>query len=245
MGCLSGELVHVDVKKLGSIPDGGGHKALGRQAGRARRSSVGFDYVHSAFDDHSRLAYSEIHPDEKAATCAAFLRRAAALLHHLRHRPHRAAPDRQRIAIPQELRLAGAPSRPRLDRQAHPHLPPSSARGYKLYCQTPPIEAWLVGVTAGHNTITHLIPEGAGPDGELPTLQGGSRSRLSPYVTSRWPGGWLACQSEPPTLIGLPAGQTVFARSVGDVGAVPGVEGCAVGAVVGNGAAFESLRRDS
>ncbi|MFJ9908823.1 IS481 family transposase [Streptomyces sp. NPDC101152] len=73
-----GELVHVDVKKLGRIPDGGGHKVLGRQAGRAKRSSVGFDYVHSAVDDHTRLAYSEIHPDEKAATCAAFLRRAAA-----------------------------------------------------------------------------------------------------------------------------------------------------------------------
>jgi transposase InsO family protein len=73
-----GELVHVDVKKLGRIPDGGGHKVLGRQAGRARRSSMGFDYVHSAVDDHSRLAYSEIHTDEKADTCAGFLRRAAA-----------------------------------------------------------------------------------------------------------------------------------------------------------------------
>ncbi|MFD5971507.1 IS481 family transposase, partial [Streptomyces sp. NPDC060311] len=73
-----GELVHVDVKKLGRIPDGGGHKVLGRQAGRATRSNVGFDYIHSAVDDHTRLAYSEIHDDEKAATCAAFLRRAAA-----------------------------------------------------------------------------------------------------------------------------------------------------------------------
>ncbi|MFE9500363.1 IS481 family transposase [Streptomyces collinus] len=72
-----GELIHVDVKKLGRIPDGGGHKVLGRQAGRATRNRMGFDYVHSAVDDHSRLAYSEIHPDEKAATCAAFLRRAA------------------------------------------------------------------------------------------------------------------------------------------------------------------------
>ncbi|MEU0729641.1 IS481 family transposase [Streptomyces sp. NPDC006140] len=70
-----GELVHVDVKKPGRIPDGGGHKVLGRQAGR---NSMGFDYVHSAVDDHSRLAYSEIHGDEKAATCADFLRRAAA-----------------------------------------------------------------------------------------------------------------------------------------------------------------------
>jgi transposase InsO family protein len=73
-----GELVHVDVKKLGRIPDGGGHKVLGRQAGRARRSSMGFDYIHSAVDDHSRLAYSEVHADEKAVTCADFLRRAAA-----------------------------------------------------------------------------------------------------------------------------------------------------------------------
>ncbi|MFF4934577.1 IS481 family transposase [Streptomyces griseofuscus] len=73
-----GELIHVDVKKLGRIPDGGGHKVLGRQASRTTRSNMGFDYVHSAVDDHTRLAYSEIHPDEKADTCAAFLRRAAA-----------------------------------------------------------------------------------------------------------------------------------------------------------------------
>ncbi|WP_329565499.1 IS481 family transposase [Streptomyces sp. NBC_01361] len=73
-----GDLVHVDVKKLGRIPDGGGHRVLGRQAGRTTRKSMGFDYVHSAVDDHTRLAYSEIHADEKAATCADFLRRAAA-----------------------------------------------------------------------------------------------------------------------------------------------------------------------
>jgi hypothetical protein len=73
-----GELIHVDVKKLGRIPDGGGHKVLGRQAGRARRAGMGFDYVHSAVDDHSRLAYSEIHADEKTTTCSAFPRRAAA-----------------------------------------------------------------------------------------------------------------------------------------------------------------------
>ena len=42
---------------------------------------MGFDYVHSAVDDHSRLAYSEIHPDEKVATCAGFLDRAAAFFH--------------------------------------------------------------------------------------------------------------------------------------------------------------------
>lgn len=69
------------MKKLGRIPDGGGHKVLGRQAGRATKAAVGFDYVHSAVDDHTRLAYSEIHPDEKADTCADFLPRAAAFFH--------------------------------------------------------------------------------------------------------------------------------------------------------------------
>ncbi len=75
-----GELVHMDVKKLGRIPDGGGWRALGRGRGdnRDRRHGSGYDYVHSLVDDHSRLAYSEICSDEKGATCAAFLTRAAA-----------------------------------------------------------------------------------------------------------------------------------------------------------------------
>jgi transposase InsO family protein len=74
-----GELVHVDVKKLGRIPDGGGWKSHGRGKGnRSRKTKIGFDYVHSMVDDHSRLAYSEVLPDEKGATCAAFLLRAAA-----------------------------------------------------------------------------------------------------------------------------------------------------------------------
>jgi len=76
-----GELVHMDVKKLGKIPDGGGWKARGRAATsdqRRKKITVGYDYVHSLVDDHSRLAYSEILPDEKGTTCAAFLRRAAA-----------------------------------------------------------------------------------------------------------------------------------------------------------------------
>ncbi len=76
-----GELVHMDVKKLARIPDGGGWRAHGRAAGstsRRRDTVVGYDYVHSLVDDHSRLAYSEIHSDEKGTTCAAFLDRAAA-----------------------------------------------------------------------------------------------------------------------------------------------------------------------
>jgi transposase len=76
-----GELVHMDVKKLGKIPDGGGWRAHGRghaSITRDRSTKVGFDYVHSLVDDHSRLAYSEALGDEKGETCAAFLARAAA-----------------------------------------------------------------------------------------------------------------------------------------------------------------------
>jgi IS30 family transposase len=76
-----GELVHMDVKKIGRIRDGGGWRAHGRQmgsTGEMKRRPVGFDYVHSLVDDHSRLAYSEVLNDEKGVTCAAFLARAAA-----------------------------------------------------------------------------------------------------------------------------------------------------------------------
>ena len=71
------ELVHLDVKKIGNIPDGGGWKAHGRPDGKTaskKKARIGFDYVHSMVDDHSRLAYSEILPDEQGATCAGFLR---------------------------------------------------------------------------------------------------------------------------------------------------------------------------
>jgi transposase InsO family protein len=76
-----GELVHMDVKKLARIPDGGGWRAHGRAAReqtRDRSVQIGYDYVHSLVDDYSRLAYSEILTDEKGTTCAAFLARAAA-----------------------------------------------------------------------------------------------------------------------------------------------------------------------
>ena len=72
-----GELVHVDIKKLGRIPDGGGHRMLGRANGRRnRRHGVGYAFLHHAVDDYSRLAYSEILADEKKETAAAFWNRA-------------------------------------------------------------------------------------------------------------------------------------------------------------------------
>ena len=71
-----GELVHMDVKKVGKIPDGGGWRAHGRSE-KVRGRGIGYDYVHSLVDDYTRFAYSEILPDEQGSTCAAFLRRAA------------------------------------------------------------------------------------------------------------------------------------------------------------------------
>jgi transposase-like protein len=74
-----GDLVHVDVKKLGRIPAGGGHRTLGRAVGhRDRRHGVGYAYLHHAVDDHSRLAYSEILADERKETAAGFWTRASA-----------------------------------------------------------------------------------------------------------------------------------------------------------------------
>jgi transposase InsO family protein len=87
-GCL----VHLDVKKLGNIPQGGGHRVHGRQLGKrhsqadkapgrrphGRHPRHGYGYLHAAVDDHSRLAYAEVHPDEQARTACGFWTRARA-----------------------------------------------------------------------------------------------------------------------------------------------------------------------
>jgi transposase len=68
-----GELVHVDVKKLSGIPDGGGWKTHGRgNAPTRKRASIGYRFIHTAIDDRTRAAYSEILPNEQGATAAAF-----------------------------------------------------------------------------------------------------------------------------------------------------------------------------
>lgn len=80
-----GELVHIDIKKLARIKGGAGWRVRGGAqhynstfqdlAGRRRRT-VGYEYVHVAVDDYSRLAYAEVLPDEKASSAIGFLRRA-------------------------------------------------------------------------------------------------------------------------------------------------------------------------
>ena len=86
-----GSLIHVDVTKFGNIPDGGGHRFVGRQQGdrnkRAmpglprgedRKPRTGKAFLHTVIDDHSRIAYAEIHSDERSHTAAGVLRRATA-----------------------------------------------------------------------------------------------------------------------------------------------------------------------
>ncbi|MFJ9317990.1 IS481 family transposase [Pimelobacter simplex] len=88
-----GELIHVDVTKFGNIPDGGGWRFLGKQQGFHNRQAtrdrtgitsrkyhpkVGTCFVHTVIDDRSRVAYAEIHDDEKATTATAVLQRAVA-----------------------------------------------------------------------------------------------------------------------------------------------------------------------
>ncbi len=74
-----GELVHVDIKKLGNIPDSGGHRIMPRQQATSNRQAttdarqggspvIGYSFVHTAIDDHSRLAYSEVLTDERMET---------------------------------------------------------------------------------------------------------------------------------------------------------------------------------
>jgi len=88
-----GSLIHVDVTKFANIPDGGGHKFVSRQQsarnarqtarstgqrGKASHPRIGIAFVHTVIDDHSRVAYAEIHDDETAVTAIAVLHRAVA-----------------------------------------------------------------------------------------------------------------------------------------------------------------------
>ncbi|MGH9020332.1 MAG: IS481 family transposase [Acidimicrobiales bacterium] len=79
-----GELVHLDVKKLGRVPEGGGWRAHGREAGRVgKQRRPGYDYLHVAIDDFSRFAYVEVLADERGETCAGFFARTREHLAHV------------------------------------------------------------------------------------------------------------------------------------------------------------------
>ena len=119
-----GELIHIDVKKLGRICGGAGKRMTGRphytprltdKAGR-RRGTTGWDYVHIAIDDCTRLAYAEVLGDEKASTAIAFLTRAVAF-----YRRHGITVER--LLTDNGSRLPRRHPRPRLPRPRHPPPP--------------------------------------------------------------------------------------------------------------------------
>jgi hypothetical protein len=140
-----GELIHIDVKKLGRIQGGAGHRVTGRKhthVGRGRRRHVGWEYAHVCIDDATRLAYVEVLADERASTAIGFLRRALAFYHA--HGIHaQRLDDRQRP----RLRFVGAYARLPGARPAppsHAALPTAHQRQAERFIRTLP-GGWAYG----------------------------------------------------------------------------------------------------
>ena len=130
-----GELIHVDVKKLGRIVGGAGKRVRGggnhytgsyTDAAGVRRGKTGWECVHIAIDDATRLAYAEVLPDEKATTAVGFLRRAVAFYQRHGMTVER-ADHRQRLALPLHRPRARLP-RARHPPPPHPAPPPADQR---------------------------------------------------------------------------------------------------------------------
>ena len=122
-----GELVHIDVKKLGRIEGGAGWRVRGgsqalqpqlHRRARPARNTVGWEYVHIAIDDYSRLAYAEVLADEKATTAIGFLRRAVAFYRRHGIRVERLLTDNGSAYRATIHALACRPRHP-----PHPHSP--------------------------------------------------------------------------------------------------------------------------
>ena len=128
-------MIHLDVKKLGRIPDGGGRRVHGRSEA-VRGRGIGYDHGHTAIDDHTHLAYAQVLSDEKSTTCAAFPTRAAAFFTaHGITRIHRVPTDNppqpphlgrlptglRRTGRPAEVHPAPLPVDPRKGRTPQPH----------------------------------------------------------------------------------------------------------------------------
>jgi transposase InsO family protein len=87
-----GELIHIDIKKLGKFTRVG-HRITGDRTGQSNTRGVGWEYLHLAIDDHSRLAYSEILPDEKRRSCLRFLLNALRFFRNHGVKVHRVMTD--------------------------------------------------------------------------------------------------------------------------------------------------------
>ena len=101
-----GEIIHIDVKKLGKFSRSG-HRVTGDRTGQSNTRGIGWEYVHLAIDDHSRVAYSEILPDEKRRSCLRFLFKALRFFRNLGVRVERVMTDNGPIP---SLRQGAAPA---------------------------------------------------------------------------------------------------------------------------------------
>lgn len=127
-----GELVHVDIKAQGRIPEGGGHRVLGRADGRrVRRVKIGYDYLHVAIDDRTRLAYVEAHDRQDGAAAAGFMTRALAWFAGLGVQVERVLTDNgwcyRSAAFQQVLAQAGAGHR-----RTRPYRPQTNGKAERF-----------------------------------------------------------------------------------------------------------------
>jgi transposase InsO family protein len=127
-----GELVHVDIKAQGRIPEGGGHRLLGRvEGGRRRGVKTGDDYLHVAVDDCTRLAYVEAYDRQDAAAAASFMARALAWFAGLGVQVERVLTDNgwcyRSVAFQQVLAQAGAGHR-----RTRPYRPQTNGKAERF-----------------------------------------------------------------------------------------------------------------
>ena len=152
-----GDLLHIDVKKLARIPDGGGHRVHGRSSETPRARGAGLDYLHVAVDDHSRYAYVEALPDERGVSCAAFLQRALAHFRARGVRVRRVLTDNAKAyTVSRSFRDAAAAADVRL-RHTRPYRPQTNGKAER-FIQTLQNE-WAYARPYGSNAERlHALP---------------------------------------------------------------------------------------
>jgi Integrase core domain/leucine-zipper of insertion element IS481 len=200
-----GELIHIDVKKLGRIEGGAGHRMTGRRRDTGRRSDregvrrlqVGWEFVHIAIDDCTRLAYAEVLPDERATTAIAFLRRALAFYRRHGIRVERLLTDNgsayrstvHAIASARWASVTCAPGPTVRRRTARPNA--SSARCSEagpMARSTAPAQNAAARLTAGSGTTT-MSADTAPSATNRPSPAYASRTTCSGLTTSAPRGG--------------------------------------------------------
>lgn len=183
-----GAMIHVDVKKLGNIPDGGGWRYVGRRQGKQNRAAtpskpqsshrnplIGTAYVHTVIDDHSRVAYAEIHSDETRSHRRRSAQTGSVLVCRPR-RHRREGPLRQRIGLqvpPLAGHLPGAEHQGKED----PAVPPADQRKDRTL---PPHSRRRVGFQT-------LLRHGISPQKRAPRMAAPLQSTQTPHRNRRPP----------------------------------------------------------